>query len=311
MQIELVPGAQFTQLAAAGTLAQNAEPNKLPTVFPTSGWTAEPKYDGWRIISVVGADKVTFFTRSGKNPPGALPKIEAELLANFPAGTVIDGEVVAFEIDGDKILNVWGTAQSVLTTMGGHYAQEKITYMVFDLIAHRGIDARSLSYEKRRQLLEKAFVGGTFSKVALTVQVEPTEAAYDKLVEQGFEGMILKRLNAPYASNQREGAGWRKMKATKRCEVVVTGFKEGKDSFAGMIGAIKFGQYDDDGNMVERGSCSGMDMKTRKAITADRDGWMGKVIEIQYMGLLNGNFRHPQFKRVRDDKSAEQVTLHV
>lgn len=309
MQITLA-GATLGDLAAKGKLAQNAEPTKG---FPikTDGFIAEPKYDGWRIIAVVGHDRVNFYSRAGKTY-NVLPKIEAELLAALPAGTVLDGEAVALAVEDGKVVKTWGKTQSLLTTHGAN--TDKVTYMIFDLLAHRGIDARSLAFDKRRALLERVFESHSFERVALTVQCPATPDAYDVLLKQGFEGAVLKRLNAPYATNKR-GHGWIKVKPVASIDAVVMGFKPGESGFKGMVGAVVFGQHNDDGVLVERGRCSGMDMRTRLDMTHHPEKWIGRVIEVKHEGVSigssdSGRFRFPRVTRVRADKSPEQVGFH-
>lgn len=310
--------SDLTTLALAGKLAQNAEPTKKNATigFPTGdGYAMEPKYDGWRILAHIGEDRVDFYSRTGKTYNGKLPKVEAELLANFPAGTWLDGEAVAITLDGDKVLNEWSVVQSVLTKMGGSGAvADKVTYMVFDLLAHRGIDARSLGYADRRLLMERAFAKGDFNAVALSTIHEASADTHDALVKAGYEGSIVKRLNAGYRSGQR-GHGWSKVKSVVSVEGVVMGFKEGENGFTGLVGAVVFGQHDDDGTLIERGRCSGMSMRTRIDMSNNRDVWLGRVIEVKHMGVSigegeSGRFRHPQFARRRDDKVAGMVAWH-
>jgi bifunctional non-homologous end joining protein LigD len=357
-QIDLA-APDLGQYAALGKLAQNAQATKAFPGSTDGKKVGEPKYDGWRLIAVVRDGHVDFYSRSGKTY-NVLTVIEAELLATvtaddgtvrrvFPAGTILDGEVVALVVQDGKVINEWGTTQTVMTK-GGAVAEAmsaKVSYMVFDLIAHAHIDARPLPYDKRRALLERIFEahGEQFAKVKLTPQVEPTEKSYAALLAQGFEGMVVKRRNAPYASGKREGAGWEKAKPTTTIEGVIMGFTPGKEGFTGMVGAVVFGQhgcaecggegYDifaqaqgkgksqpcpkcDGGKvltLIERGKVSGMDMRTRLAMTKNPDQWVGKVIEIAHEGVSigqsdTGRFRFPRMKRVRPDKDAAQVTLH-
>lgn len=71
------------------------------------------------------------------------------------------------------------------------------------------------------------------------------------------------------------------------------------------IGAIKFGEYEN-GILVERGSCSGMTKSLRAEISADKDFYLGKVIEVDAMQRTKDkNIRQPVFKRFRDDKLPE------
>jgi ATP-dependent DNA ligase len=99
-------------------------------------------------------------------------------------------------------------------------------------------------------------------------------------------------------------------------DVVVTGYKPGENGFAGMVGAIEFGQYDSDGVLVGRGRCSGMTLDERHAVTANQEEYLGRVFEVKYMGLFpahsgrpHGALRHPQFLRWRPDKDATETTI--
>lgn len=295
---------ELTTFAQTGGLAHNGE--SVTAVPATGEWVMEPKLDGWRLIAHVRESDVCFYSRSGKTYNGKLPMVEAELLEHFPADTWLDGEAVAITVAADgKVINEWSKAQSVLTTAGAHGAADKITYMVFDLIAHRGIDARPLAFQNRRKLMEKAISGKGMTHVMLVPQFEATAERHTALVAIGFEGSMLKRLDAKYASGRR-GHGLAKWKAVQTADAVVIGFQPGKSSFAGMVGAIRFGQVAEDGMLRERGKCSGMDMQTRMDMTNNPEKWMGRVIEVSYNGKVGAGLRHPQFQRVREDKSAEQ-----
>lgn len=313
--------ADLKGLAVAGKIAQNCASMKVfdGAVAQLHGdYLMEPKMDGWRILAFVGeGGHVDLYTRTGNAPRGDLPKVKAELAANFPPGSVVDGEAVALTPQDDgTILNEWGVAQSVLTKAGANAAADKISYVVFDLLAHAGIDARALPLADRRVLLERIFDAGEFDAVCLSTIIEATDEGYDALVAMGFEGAVLKRLDKPYGSDKREGGGWLKMKASVRIDVVIMGFKDGQNGFAGMVGAIIFGQHDPDtGALIERGTCSGFDLRTRKAMTDNPEKWIGRVIEIAHMGADigkngTGRLRHPQFKRVRKDRLASSVVLH-
>lgn len=283
--------------AQNGTLAHNGE--KTASI-PTSGnWIIEPKFDGWRILAEVHEDGVHFYTRSGLTYDGRLPLVEKELLQHFPAGTWLDGEAVAISYVDGKVRNEWGIAQSVLTKVGPHAAADKITYMLFDLIAHRGIDARTLPFRKRRELLERAYTDKGMVAVQLSTQLPATQESHAALVKVGFEGSVAKNLDAPYASGRR-GHGLLKWKAVESADVVVIGFEAGRD-----VGTVVFGQLRD-GELVERGRCK---RKPSVIPTPDLMAWMGKVIEIEHNGVMpSGAYRHPRLTRVRDDKPAEACT---
>ena len=295
-------------------LAQNAEAPKggaRPDNFSPERFVGEPKLDGWRLLIHVADDGVHLYTRTGKSHDGSLPVIEAEVGEHLPPGTWLDGEAVAMNIEDGRVTHDWGTVQSVLgsSTEKAAAKSDKITYMAFDLIAHGGIDARSLPYEKRRDLLLRIFSKARLTRLQVVPQVEPTDASLQALLAQGFEGMVIKDTASRYASGRR-GAGWVKVKPQDNLDVVVMGFKPGENGFSGMVGAVVFGQHDENGKLIETGRCSGMNMSTRLDMTQNPDSWLGRVIEIKHMGQMpSGGYRHPQFAKRRDDKPAEECQI--
>jgi len=304
-----------TAPTSAEKLAQNAEAPKVQGLAPYAAphFTAEPKLDGWRMLVHIADDGVHLYSRTAKAYTGCLPEHEAELAERLPAGTWLDCEAVGMTMQDGKIAYEWGIAQSAF---GGGSAKpkatrDKISLMVFDLIALDGIDARRLPYAKRRALLESLFAQTDLKRTILIPQVKPTEASLNAVLAQGFEGLVIKDTRARYASGKR-GAGWTKIKPADTIDVIVMGFKPGENGFAGMVGAIIFGAHDADGNLVEAGRCSGMDMKTREAMTKNPDAWIGTVVEVAHMGQMpTGGFRHPQFKKRRPDKPADDCKLEL
>jgi bifunctional non-homologous end joining protein LigD len=57
-------------------------------------WTFEVKLDGYRAIGVKTSREAILYSRNGKDFNKRFPQI-AQALADLPAETVIDGEVVA------------------------------------------------------------------------------------------------------------------------------------------------------------------------------------------------------------------------
>lgn len=306
--IAVTSDAQMKALAVAGKLAHNAEPGKSVPV--TGGpYVMECKLDGWRILAHVHESGVTLYARSGNTYTDRLPHIVAELGASFPAGTWLDCEAVAIRVENGQMVDDWGNVQSVLTTLGPNSAAaKKVSLMVFDLLAHGGLDARPLPFVSRRELLAQVFDGATFKHLRLVPQLEASDAAHDAYVAMGFEGSMVKALNAPYASGKR-GAGQIKLKPQTTIDTVVMGFKPGENGFSGMVGAVIFGQHVD-GVLKERGRCSGMSMKVRVDMTKNPSKYVGNVMEIKHMGFMKDGLRHPQFHRMRADRDPLSVTYH-
>jgi ATP-dependent DNA ligase len=287
---------------------QLAEKCKDPDRYWGNGFYAiEPKLDGTRILAELDEPGLAFFSRNGKAYTHQLPELADSLMEALPRHALLDGELVCQKADGAD----WGSVQTALRSSEPHPCRHNLYYAIFDVLSLDGYDARPLSYINRRKLLKELFPEGNGS-FGVTVSIEePTEEIYETFLLNGYEGAILKRIDAPYASDER-GKGWLKIKPELETDVVITGFKPGENGFAGMVGAIEFAQPDPKAlgfhgegtiHLIPRGRCSGMDMVTRKAMTNEPDKYIGKVMEIKY-GMItgNGSFRFPQFKRMRHDK---------
>lgn len=286
-------------------LAMNSHPAESVADATREPAVLEPKYDGIRLLVNVRDDGVFLYARSGKQKTGKLPAVEAEL-ATLPAGTWLDGEAVAFNEDGTQN---WGGAQSVLgsTVSRARLISGGIRFVIFDILAYDNMDARSLPFRQRRELLELIF-DEPYTFLQLSVQQPATDESHELNLELGYEGSMVKHLEAPYQSGRRSRRSL-KLKATDTVDAVITGFKPAmSDSWiakSGLIGAIEFKHYE---NGVEvAGRCSGMTVQERELITANQKHLVGGVIEVSYMTRMpGGKLRHPQFKRLRNDKTAEE-----
>lgn len=312
-------------------------PDQLESLDPQE-WVAEPKFDGFRLVAVIYETTVGFFTREGKRRDGNLPHVRDELMAKFPVGTVLDGEIVAMKSgEGGKIDNRFEYVQSVMLS-GPEVAVQKqeengdwLTYMVFDCMQMGNNDWRGELLRDRRKGLESQFVNNhPWNHVALSPHLAPTLAMYLHLTGLGFEGIVVKRLSSAYNDKK----AWYKVKAQHPIDCIVLGFTDGDGKYKGQIGALEFGQpmengfdeakaYDADrskldirvvnGAMyVKRGQCSGMTDELRLEMTAKREELVGTVVEIAHMGIYPNKVttRHPQFKRYRPDKPIEDVKWH-
>src|SRR4030095_11833963 len=70
--------------------------------------------------------------------------------------------------------------------------------------------------------------------------------------KMGLEGVIAKRLNAPYRSGARTDT-WQKVKCQLRQEFVVGGFTKRTGS-GREVGSLMLGVYDDEGRLRDGGS---------------------------------------------------------
>ena len=109
---------------------------------------------------------------------------------------------------------------------------------------------------------------------------------------------------------------WFKVKRVHTWDAVIMGFTEAEygktGKYACLIGAIRYGFYNSDGKLVEVGKCSGMVDEQRKQLSAARESFIGRVIEIRGQELGNrGAIVFPRFVRIRDDKPSTECLMPI
>ncbi|MDQ6700232.1 MAG: hypothetical protein M3Z36_08600, partial [Acidobacteriota bacterium] len=100
----------------------------------------------------------------------------------------------------------------------------------FDVVAFRGRSLLGLPLSKRREILQHVISGiGEPVRLSGTLDEKPAELMAVTR-EQGLEGLVAKRLDNVYEPGRRNGA-WVKVKIDQGQELVIGGFKPGKNGF--------------------------------------------------------------------------------
>jgi len=194
-------------------------------------WIWEIKLDGYRALAVKPESDVTLFSRRRKSLNRQFPYI-VEALADLPAGTVMDGEVVAIDESGRPDFNLLQNVRAEAS---------RIQYYVFDLLCWKDRDLTRVPLVERRALL-KSVVVIRDKRIRIVDYVEA--APKDLLVavrEQGLEGIIGKRKDSVYQPGKRSGA-WIKHRVNRGQEFVIGGYFPGPHGFDSLI----VGYYDGD-----------------------------------------------------------------
>lgn len=278
----------------------------LRTCTPGAGklWAVEPKLDGMRVLVTADcfSNSVSYQTRNG-NPVLSLSNLAslgAELLelskrAHCPL--VLDCEAIA----GQDFFDGIGRLMQKKTSAEGFEA-----LAVFD-VPWTGLvpDLAVASYAERRQLLEDLFELMPDSKLLRLVpqfEIIPTEcldasALLSQATAKGWEGIMLKDVDAPYYSGKRSRA-WLKLKEQTTYDCKVVGFQPGKGRYDGAAGALLI--LSPKGKVVSVGS--GLTDDQRLEIYDHPGRWVGQMVEVACQQFTpSGSMRHPVFVRVRAD----------
>ena len=309
-----LPGFAKPQLA---TLVDN--------VPAGNGWMHEIKFDGYRALVAAKGEKVRVHTRSGKDWTDKFgPLVEAIAALDLPA-CLIDGEIVATGKDGNPDFS---TLQQVLKRgHGSQAAGDALGFHAFDLLTLDGEDLTGLPNIERKERLEALLASAPPPVFYADHVIGAGEKLFETMCDAGQEGIISKRIDAPYRHSRSKG--WVKVKCTRRQEFVVVGYSESSARgrpFASLVLAQKEGD-----ELVYKGKVgTGFDGDTLDELAAkmrrlerktapveversDARGvqWLTPklVAEVAFAEFTaDGRVRHGSFLGLRSDKGADEVT---
>jgi bifunctional non-homologous end joining protein LigD len=243
------PGALDPMLASVGT--------DIPA---GSNWTFEPKYDGIRVLAYATADAARLVTRNGKDKTAQFPAVaEAvrKLASRGRRAVVLDGEIVA--LDHGKPARFQELQQRMhvkdTSAIAGYEKSAPVALMAFDILLDGNDVLVHEPWTKRRARLEKRLAKHASSELRLTESiVDDGREMLDRARASGWEGIIAKRIDAPYQPGTRS-RDWLKLKLEFRQEFVVGGWTEPRNTRQ-HIGALLLGYYDH-GRLIYAGNMGG------------------------------------------------------
>lgn len=296
----------------------------VDTVPTGNDWMHEIKFDGYRAMIAAAGGKVTVWTRSGKDWTDKFePLVDALTALDLPP-CLIDGEIVAYDKDGNPDFSA---LQQVLKR--GHGSQgkdDKLALFAFDLLEVDGEDLGGLPNIERKERLE-ALLRHAEPPVHIADHVIGAgEKLYGAMCKAAQEGIISKRIDAPYRSARTRS--WVKVKCTRRQEFVIVGWK--KSSARGRpFSSLLLAQNEGDtlvykGNVGTGFSQETMDdLAARMAPLARKSPpveveraaargvtWLTPklVAEVAFSEFTaEGNVRHGSFIALRSDKKPKNV----
>jgi DNA ligase D-like protein (predicted ligase) len=213
-----------------------------PVEKPPSGpqWLHEIKLDGYRMAARIDNGRVQLLTRTDwihKYPRAATA------LANLSVQTAyLDRELCGVDAAG-----LPGFAQTQAATDGERGVH--VVYYAFDILHLDGWDVSSLALIERKAILEPL----VSNKPGLQFSGHDTgdgELILKHAGKLGFEGVVSKTIDAPYAPGNR--GLWRKAKALSRQEFVIVGWSDPEGSRP-YLGALLLGYYADDRKLIYAG----------------------------------------------------------
>jgi bifunctional non-homologous end joining protein LigD len=310
---------------AAGKPPRFADPQlaTLVDAVPAGNdWIHEIKFDGYRALIAAAGGDVRVYTRKGLDWTDKFQPLAQAVAALDLPPCLIDGEITAPGADGNPSFSA---LQNELKR--GHGAQKsRMDFHAFDLLSLEGADLRSLPQIERKERLE-ALLSHAEPPIRVADHVIGAgEKLYEAMCKAGLEGIIAKRIDAPYRGTRSRS--WVKVKCTRRQEFVVIGWTK-STAKARPFASLYLAQYEGK-DLVYKGKVgTGFDTKTladlaerMKPLARDKPAaevpraearggqWIEPklVAEIAFAEVTHeGRVRHGSFLGLRGDKEAKEV----
>jgi bifunctional non-homologous end joining protein LigD len=225
-------------------------------------WAMEVKWDGIRAQLRFDGCTLCVRSRPGRDCTTEFPEMAA--LADTLAGrnVILDGELVSLSADGKPDFPALrGRLAGRSRRAPGSY-DGQLAFMAFDLLHLDGRAVRHLPYWRRRALLAELELDAPVCRTPRHF-VGEGEALLAATAQQGLEGVVAKRLDAPYAEGRRSNA-WVKQKHRRRERFVVAGWREREGGLPEFFLARQL-----DGELRPAGTASfGLDADSRETLLA-------------------------------------------
>ncbi len=217
----------------------------------------EVKLDGFRCQIHKAGDRVEIFSRNLERTTPMFPELVEAVRQQIAAReAILEGEAVAVNEETGEIHPFQVTVQRKRKHGVEEMMREyPLVLFAFDLLYADEQDYTPQPYAARFEALARLIIpDGRIRLVDRIVTDDPQaiQRFFDEAIERGMEGIVAKRLDAPYQAGAR-GFHWIKLKRSYKGElsdtidVVVVGYFRGRGMRARLgIGALLGAVYDPD-----------------------------------------------------------------
>jgi bifunctional non-homologous end joining protein LigD len=282
-------------------------------------WVYEIKADGYRAQLHLLDRNATAYSRTGYDWTEQFSSIVAAAQKLKAKSAIIDGEAVVYGSGGVPDF------QQLRRELGGKKSG-RIRYHAFDLLYLDGYDLRGLAYMERKQLLQRLLKDAPQTFIYVEHIAADGEEIFRNACKLGLEGLVAKRVDAPYRSGRKET--WLKLKCKKSGTFPIIAFVEKLGAHPRKVASLYVGRRAK-GKLLYAGKVrtgyteatarelrERLDPLIRKASPLDQPvkkpkaTWVEPTVEleVEYGALTDdGLLREAVFKGFRDDLALRKV----
>lgn len=303
-----------------------ADENEIIEHFMKSIY-AEFKYDGIRAQLHKFGETVKVYSRRLEDITASFPEIE-DAAKKIKGDFIIDGEIIAYSNNKPLPFQMLQRRLRRIEAFDDISKIVPVRYLAFDLLYKDGNELYDLPLRDRisliRELVDNSYI---FEADRYPVSsAEEIRELFELSRKLGYEGLVIKDPDSKYTIGKR-GASWVKLKEElDTIDAVIVGAEYGHGKRAGVISDYTFAVRDGDSLKVIGKAYSGLtdeeikEMTERiKSIIIEDYGYKmivkpEIVIEVAFDSIQKSKrhdsgyaLRFPRIKRIRDDKSLNDI----
>ena len=280
----------------------------------------ECKLDGVRVLAVIQGSSVTLYSRNGKEFEN-FPQIAEAILDQRRAFQYGRGTGGHFVLDGEIV----GESFQKLMKQAHRKSDSETSGMVYHIFDILPLDAfkeghwNAQQYKRcewlesaRGQLLETdclRIMNGLDVDLDTAKGHDVMQRYAEDAVAQGFEGIMIKSMDAPYECKRSDS--WMKWKPTISVDLEIVGFEQGTGRNEDRLGAI-ICEGEDNGRHIRVNVGTGFSDGNRDEYWHARNSLLGHLVEVQADAVTQNqdgsySLRFPRFLRFRDFDAGEKL----
>jgi DNA ligase-1 len=295
-----------------------------------SEWIAEWKWDGIRGQLIRRGQQSFIWSRGEELVNDKFPEI-LEFLDQLPDGTVLDGELLAYQEDSPLPFSVLQTRITRKSLSKKILLEAPVSFIAFDLLEWEGKDLRNEPLSERKALLEELTLRASHSKFKLSETLsfgswEELARVRENARDLQTEGLMLKKKDSLYETGRKRGAWWKWKLDPLHIDGVLIYAQKGHGRRADLFTDYTFGVWDGEVLVSFAKAYSGLTnaeirevdayvkKNTKEKFGPVRTVTPGLVFEIAFEGIQASPrhksgvaLRFPRIARWRKDKTINQA----
>jgi len=221
---------------------------------------AEYKYDGFRIQVHKDKNSIKLFTRNLENVTTQFPDVVEYIKTHVEGESfILDSEAVGYSSKTGKYTPFQEISQRIKRKYEIEQLRKElpVELNIFDCMYYNGKSTIKEPFTKRRALLEKIIRQEPkkiiLSKAIIVSTEQEVTSFFKQSLAAGFEGLMLKKLDAPYKPGKRVGYMVKMKETEEPLDLVITEAEWGEGKRTNWLSSFTLACIDEDGNFLEIG----------------------------------------------------------